>query len=242
MGTSLPGDAEGQYSEQDPDHYGHDAHGNMKKMPHLNQIEWDFKDQMQHVNITTGQDVYFTYDASGQRVRKVWVHNGITEERIYLGGFELYRRHESNGIVLERESLHIMDDSRRIAMVETKTIDVNVPNLSAVSRIRYQCSNHLGSATLELDEFGAVISYEEYHPYGTSAYRATNGSIDVSVKRYRYTGKERDEETGLYYHGARYYACWDGPRSGGLKRLGCRDKDCNRHCRTRHGRRKRASC
>jgi RHS repeat-associated protein len=32
----------------------------------------------------------------------------------------------------------------------------------------------------------------------------------VSLKRYRYTGKERDEETGLYYHGARYYAPWLG--------------------------------
>ena len=29
-------------------------------------------------------------------------------------------------------------------------------------------------------------------------------------KRYRYTGKERDEESGLYYHGARYYAPWLG--------------------------------
>src|SRR5262249_20802237 len=27
-------------------------------------------------------------------------------------------------------------------------------------------------------------------------------------KRYRFTGKERDEESGLYYHGARYYAPW----------------------------------
>jgi RHS repeat-associated protein len=32
----------------------------------------------------------------------------------------------------------------------------------------------------------------------------------VSRRRYRYTGKERDEETGLYYHGARYYAPWLG--------------------------------
>jgi len=30
------------------------------------------------------------------------------------------------------------------------------------------------------------------------------------LKRYRYTGKERDGETGLYYHGARYYAAWLG--------------------------------
>ena len=32
--------------------------------------------------------------------------------------------------------------------------------------------------------------------------------MEVSGKRYRYTGKERDEETGLYYHGARHYAAW----------------------------------
>jgi RHS repeat-associated protein len=33
---------------------------------------------------------------------------------------------------------------------------------------------------------------------------------DVSQKRYRYTGKEKDDETGLGYHGARYYAAWLG--------------------------------
>jgi len=32
----------------------------------------------------------------------------------------------------------------------------------------------------------------------------------VSAKRYRYIGKERDEETGLYHLGARYYASWLG--------------------------------
>jgi RHS repeat-associated protein len=202
-----------QYSER----YVPDAHGNMTQMnqlpplmDHLPTMEWDFKDQLAHVVKSGAGDVYFTYDASGQRVRKVWVHSGITEERIYLDGFELYRRHENGGIVLERETLHIMDDTRRIAMVETKTIDTSVPNLTVTPRIRYQCSNHLGSTTLELDETGQVISYEEYHPYGTSAYRATTGSVEVSAKRYRYTGKERDEETGLYYHGARYYACWLG--------------------------------
>ena len=32
----------------------------------------------------------------------------------------------------------------------------------------------------------------------------------MPAKRYRYTGKERDDETGLGYHGARYYAAWLG--------------------------------
>ncbi|MBK8943601.1 MAG: RHS repeat-associated core domain-containing protein [Polyangiaceae bacterium] len=54
------------------------------------------------------------------------------------------------------------------------------------------------------------ILYEEYHPYGTSAYRSARSGVEVSARRYRNTGKERDDETGLYYHGARYYAAWLG--------------------------------
>jgi RHS repeat-associated protein len=68
----------------------------------------------------------------------------------------------------------------------------------------------LGSASLETNETGQVISYEEYHPFGTSAYRVAKSGTDLSLKRYRFTGKERDDETGLYYFGVRYYAAWLG--------------------------------
>lgn len=156
LDTSLPGDDEEDavYSAE----YEHDEHGNVIAMLPFDGIEWDFKDQMRHVDKGGGGDVYFTYDASGQRVRKVCEHSGIVEERIYLGAFELYRRHET-GIVRERETLHIMDDTRRIAMVETKTVDTAVVPLTVTSRIRYQLGNHLGSAMLELDHEGSVISY-----------------------------------------------------------------------------------
>jgi RHS repeat-associated protein len=85
---------------------------------------------------------------------------------------------------------------------------------------RYQYSNHLGSATVELNDRAEIISYEEYHPYGTSAYRATNSDIEIPPKRYRYTGMERDEESGLGYHKARYYSpqfgLWISPDPKGL--------------------------
>ena len=61
---------------------------------------------------------------------------------------------------------------------------------------------------LELDDQAEVISYEEYYPYGSTSYQAVRVDIEVSPKRYRYTGKERDAENGLYYYGARYYAPW----------------------------------
>ncbi len=64
------------------------------------------------------------------------------------------------------------------------------------------------SACLELDQTAQIISYEEYHPLGTTSYRSGRTETEVSLKRYKYVGKERDEETGLYYYGARYYAAW----------------------------------
>jgi RHS repeat-associated protein len=188
--------------------YKYDPHGNMTAMPHLSQIDWDWKDQMQDANLGGGGTVYFTYDSAGQRVRKVWEHNGLIDETIYLGGYEVYRRHQGGGVVLERQTLHIMDGTRRIAMVETKTVDTSVSALTPSPVTRFQLGNHLGSVAIEMDLQGNLISYEEYHPFGTSAYRAANSAFDVSLKRYRYTSKERDEETSLEYHGARYYAPW----------------------------------
>ncbi|AKT43566.1 SpvB/TcaC N-terminal domain-containing protein [Chondromyces crocatus] len=209
LSTSLPGDlSSGPYSA----HYSYDPHGNMTSMPHLVSIVWDFENQQREVDLGGGGIAYYVYDATGKRVRKAWEHNGIIEERIYLGGYELYRRREgvNANLVLERETLHVRDDDRRIAMVETETVEASAAVPLPQSRIRCQLENHLGSAALELDETGMVISYEEYHPYGTTAYWSAPSGIEVSLKRYRYTRKERDKETGLYYHGARFYACWLG--------------------------------
>lgn len=219
--TSLPGDAEaGPFSGV----YEYDAHGNMTRMPHLSTMRWDSEDQLasterQVLNIGTPETTYYVYNAAGERVRKVTEREAapgatpaLKNERLYLGGFEVYREYDGGGstISLERETLHVMDDKRRVAVVDTKTVDASQPNASTETLTRFQFDNHLGSASLELDGAGAVISYEEYHPYGSTSYQAGRNAAEVSLKRYRYTGQERDEETGLYYHVARYYVPWLG--------------------------------
>jgi RHS repeat-associated protein len=207
LSTSVPGHPLATAS------YEYDAHGSMIEMPHLPVIQWDYADRLRHADKLGGGDVYYTYDAAGQRVRKVYVHGSTIEERIYLDGYEVYRKHTGTiggSAEEERQTLHVMDDQRRIAMVETKTWENDVEVGTPVSRWLYQLENHLGSSSMELDHLGAVVSYEEYHPYGTTALHTPRGGAEVSAKRYRYTGKERDEETGLYYHGARYYAPWLG--------------------------------
>ncbi len=191
--------------------YSHDSHGNMTVMPHLSKMEWNFRDQLrttqqQVVNNGPGETTCYVYDSNGQRVRKVTelANGNLKEERIYLNGFEIYRNHSGSASGLIRETLHIMDDKQRIALVETRN-DVN--DGSPQQLIRYQFGNHIGSACLELDDKALIISYEEYTPYGSTSYRAVRSQTETP-KRYRYTAKERDEESGFYYHGARYYMPW----------------------------------
>lgn len=198
--------------------YAHDARGNIVYLPHLRfdgaqapNVEVDFRDQMTRAIKSTDEDVLYFYDAQGQRVRKVWRKNGGPEERLYLSGYEVWRRRDTSDVLQEeRQSLHVMDGESRLALVETKTVNAGTPVATPTPRLRYQLGNHLGTSALELDQDGALISYEEYHPHGATAWHAPELGVEVSAKRYRYTGKEKDEETGLYYHGARYYACWLG--------------------------------
>ncbi|MCY1056210.1 RHS repeat-associated core domain-containing protein [Nannocystis sp. SCPEA4] len=212
--TNLPGD-----DADDPltytGHYNYDAHGNMTALAQIpGGLTWDDDDRLQSSGHIGGGTVYYVYDGAGQRVRKVTVNQSgsTSKQRLYFGSWETYREHKNinttNDLDLERETLHVHDDHGRVCLIETKTVSAGSPVLTPANVARYQYSNHLGTANLELDDDADLISYEEFHPYGTSSYRAANSAIEVSEKRYRYTGQERDEETGLAYHGARYYAPW----------------------------------
>ncbi|KMQ50392.1 putative insecticidal toxin protein [Chitinispirillum alkaliphilum] len=118
-------------------------------------------------------------------------------------------------MILERYDHHVMDDTSRIAIVNHWMQDdflreTDSPSDLNKNKIRYQYGNHLGSASLELNDTGALISYEEYFPYGGTSFTCGTSQKEVKLKEYRYTGKERDEATGLYYYGARYYCAWIG--------------------------------
>jgi RHS repeat-associated protein len=215
--TSLPGDPQaGPYTAT----YKHDAHGNMTMMPHLPAMSWDEQDRLrsttrQSVNAGTPALAFYVYDGGGARIRKesdaasAVAQTGVRQsERIYLGPIELYREFANDGttITLTRETLQIMGDQHCVAVVELRTAGADP---GPAMQLRFQYTNHLSSAILELDGAAVIVSYEEYFPYGSTSYQAVANQTDVP-KRYRYTGKERDQENDLYYHGARYYAPWLG--------------------------------
>lgn len=200
----------------------HPQHGYMTSMPHLEDMGWNFKEELiktirqRRTDGDTPETTYYQYDGQGQRIRKITENQADAdstparkEERIYMEGYELYKKHSGNNAGLERISLSLMDNQHRFVMIETRN---NIDDGTEKHLVRYQLHNHLGSASLELDgtDHAKVISYEEYHPYGTTAYQAKNAAIKSAAKCYRYTGMERDEESGLEYHSARYYLPWLG--------------------------------
>ncbi|MEO5927539.1 MAG: SpvB/TcaC N-terminal domain-containing protein [Patescibacteria group bacterium] len=190
--------------------YTHDDHGNIIAWPHLPEVEFSPLDQMWHAELSTGH-AYYYYDSGGNRVRKVVVNGSPTKERIYLGGFEYYRE-TTTVLDFERTTLHVMDGARRVCMIETKTIEDEDedPVTPLVPAYRYQLVNHLETGVVECDDNGAVFSFEEYSPYGVTMYQSRDTGVEVSAKRYRFASAERDDETGFYCMGARYYCPWLG--------------------------------
>ena len=80
--------------------------------------------------------------------------------------------------------------------VEPQTPD----NTGASMGTHFYVGDHLGSASLELTAGGWPIAQSQFMPFGTEI------SPPVIEDHYRFTGKERDAESGLDYFGARYYA------------------------------------
>jgi RHS repeat-associated protein len=85
----------------------------------------------------------------------------------------------------------------------------------------YMSADQLGTARLVTDQIGNVVSRHDYTPFGgeiasNSAGRNSSqwGPFSDSINQ-KFTGKERDGESGLDYFGARYYGSalgrWTSP-------------------------------
>ena len=186
--------------------YNYDANGNAIRENTERNFEWDHSDRMrvfrtQTPNAAPSLHTHYLYNAAGQRVKKL-VRTAANDYfvTIYIDGiFEHHRRVRPTG-TQENNTLHIMDDQSRIAMVR---VGAAFPDDGAASvPVKYHFGDRLGSSNVVLDANGTLVNREEYAPFGETSF----GSF--AKKRFRFTGQERDEESGLYYHGARYYAPW----------------------------------
>ncbi len=185
--------------------FTYDACGNQLTAGTTRNYVWNAGNQLvTYYNQVGSADptIFAQYDYSGMnRVSKL-VKTGtsaspIYERTIYIDGIFEYHILES-GTTYEKNYVHIMDDQSRIAMVR---IGTPFPD-DIVDAVVYNLEDQIGSSTIRLNTNGGIIDKEEYYPFGDSSFRT------FTKKRYRYVGKEKDLESGLYYYGARYYAAW----------------------------------
>ncbi|WP_233621812.1 SpvB/TcaC N-terminal domain-containing protein [Amycolatopsis sp. WAC 04182] len=126
--------------------------------------------------------VTYTYDAAGERV----VKNGDSRSLYPNRGYS-----ERDGTGYK----HIFVGDSRLT---TKTVAADgLENAQS-----YFHADHLGSSGYVTDSQGTVTEHLEYLPFGETWVEEKAGQGGTP---YKFTGKELDEETGLYYHGARYY-------------------------------------
>ena len=76
-----------------------------------------------------------------------------------------------------------------------------VPNDTTREETFFYHSDHLGSTSYITDDKANITQYDAYLPYGELLVDEHSSSEELP---YKFNGKELDEETGLYYYGARY--------------------------------------
>lgn len=184
--------------------YTYDAAGNLLAETDSRLFSWDGRNRMATFRIQSGSSaplslwVQYRYDSSGRRVLKLARdQGGDLELTTYPGGplerITLVR----SGTATSYDELHVHDSATRVAVTRLKALpDDRRP------AVGYILADQLGSSTVVVGGTGGWVNTEEYLPYGETSY----GSY--ARKRYRFVGSERDEESGLGYHGARYFLPW----------------------------------
>jgi RHS repeat-associated protein len=159
---------------------------------------WNERNQLRQSEDRQYQ-VRYRYGADGQRAIKYAVSGSTHTETLYfnkmmqVGHIAVYDE--------EVESKHIYVGETRIV---TKQRFLNTED-SYVAQEKlaqyYYHGDHLGSAQLVTDHEGKLYEHIEYTPYGELWVEHTQAG---NLLPFRFTAKEYDRETGLYYYGARY--------------------------------------
>ena len=169
---------------------------------------WNEKNQLTKSS-DRSYTVHYRYGEDGQRALK-YTEEGRSET-LYFNNF--YTIHipvqDKNNPQGLRVHKHIFVGNSRLVTAMTHT-DNNGDNAEQREKRYYYHSDHLGSAQFVTDWRGRQYEHIEYTPYGELWIEEVAAGLDKLP--FRFTGKEMDEETGLYYYGARYldpkYSRW----------------------------------
>ncbi len=160
--------------------YTYDLAGNLLTDAEGRTFTYDAENKQKTASNSGNVIGQYFYDGDGKRVKKNGILNGQVEETIFV--------YDALGKMVAEYSTAI----------------------STTPKIQYQTSDRLGTPRINTDEKGAIVSRSDYMPYGeeiaglgnrTSAEKYVSDDV-----RQGFTGYEKDDETGLSYGQARFYA------------------------------------
>src|SRR5262249_9674012 len=139
--------------------------------------------------ITGAGGLTYTYAARGNRVEKATATSPPTGTLYWYMSSGIVAESDLNGILT---SEYVFFDGKRVARRD---------GVNGAGGVFYYFSDHLKTASVITDAAGNIKSESDYYPWGGELQFTNNDS-----NHYKFTGKERDSETGLDYFGARYYS------------------------------------
>lgn len=175
------------------ENFTYDINGNMTS-DGARTYTWNAKNEL--LSVTAGPVVTsFTYDHSGNRVTKSTSNGALT---YVTPNYEIEDTSASRTV-----RNFVYDGADLVATLETVTPSGGSP----APAIFYTHTDHLGTSSVATNVAGAVTQEFDNFPFGETRAEVLRTGTGTPKK---FTGKELDEETGLYYYGARYYS----PRIG----------------------------
>lgn len=171
--------------------YSYDANGNLiskSEASGTTRYSWDFENRLKQVALPNENSVVYRYDALGRRIQRV-PSAGVSTNFIYDGP-DVIKDINSDGSTVDYLNGPGLDNKLRLIDSRLSTGPL------------YFLQDHLGSTTKLTNSAGAVLEQSSYDSFGKS--------LNSSLTRYSYTGRERDPDTGLMYYRARWYDAENG--------------------------------
>lgn len=150
----------------------------------ITRFEYDYENRLVKIEYPDGTYNQYTYDALGRRISKR-----------YPDGKTVFYLYDGHNLIQE-----VIDKGHVIASyIYDLGIDHSI-SMTRNGKTYYYLYDHLGSVIALTDESGNIVVKYEYDTWGNVI--KENGDIP---NPFRFTGREWDEESKLYYYRARYY-------------------------------------
>ena len=183
--------------------FDYDGFGRLRSSPELTEAAHDAAGMLLSARTRTGLTILYGYSADGTRYYKhVTAADGTIREALYPTASYSEEPSGAQSFIFVAQKRLVRFDHGRGAEAD---------------KWFFYLKDHLGSSDILMSAAGQPVEQNLYWPYGSEANAAAlsptwasylpahAASLPNSKTRHRFTEQYLDDETGLYYFGARYY-------------------------------------